>query len=223
MDADPSLVPAEARHLLARYLFTEEDVFKSVATLSGGQRSRLALARLSRQQANFLVLDEPTNHLDVESQEVLEDVLADFPGTVLLASHDRYLIDALATQVWAVNDRRLTAYEGNYTAYLAARQTETEAPASPDSTTDAKQHRERSREERRKRKEEEKRQSQADAVEQQIHALEHQLIDLSAALTVASRVQRLGEVQALGERYAQTEQELHRLIENWAVLAEAPV
>lgn len=222
MDADPSLVPAEARHLLARYLFTEEDVFKSVATLSGGQRSRLALARLSRQQANFLVLDEPTNHLDVESQEVLEDVLSDFPGTVLLVSHDRYLIDALATQVWAVNDLRLTAYEGNYTAYLAARQTEAEVSASPDATTDAQQHRERSREERRKRKEEEKRQSQADAVEQQIHALEHQLTDLSAALTVASRVQRLDEVQSLGERYAQTEQELHRLIENWAILAEAP-
>ncbi len=221
MDADPSLAPAEARHLLARYLFTDEDVFKTVSTLSGGQRSRLALARLSRQQANFLVLDEPTNHLDVESQEVLEDVLSDFPGTVLLVSHDRYLIDALATQVWAIDDRYLRAYEGNYTAYLAARQAEAEAVTATAAPTDAQQHRERSREERRKRKEEEKRQSQADAVEQQIHTLERQLTAIGEALAAASRAQRLDDVQALGERYAHTEQELHRLIENWAVLAEA--
>lgn len=220
MDADRHLLPAEARHILARYLFTDEDVFKTVDTLSGGQRSRLALARLSRQQANFLVLDEPTNHLDIESQEVLEAMLAEFNGTVLLVSHDRYLIDTLATQVWAVQNGRMRAFEGNYSAYLATRAAEA-AQESVQATnrTETQHQRERSREERRKRREEEKRQAETAAVEFQIESLERQLAEVSEALTVASNAQRLGDVQALGERYVQVEQTLHQLLESWAEMA----
>ena len=220
MDADPRLLPAETRHIMARFLFIGDDVFKTVATLSGGQRSRLALARLTRQGANFLVLDEPTNHLDIESQEVLEDMLADFNGTVLLVSHDRYLIDAVATQVWAVHDGFLAAYEGNYGAYLAARET---APAQAQVETapisDAQQHRERSREDRRRRKEEERRQAEVVAVESDIRGLERRLTELSLALEAASTAQRLGEVQRLGEQYAQIEKTLHQRLETWAELA----
>ncbi len=220
-DADPRLLPAEARHILARYLFTDDDVFKTVDTLSGGQRSRLALARLSRQQANFLVLDEPTNHLDIESQEVLEAMLAEFNGTVLLVSHDRYLIDALATQVWAIQGGRMRGYEGNYSAYLAARAAEAAAlQSAPEaSRTESQQQRERSREDRRKRREEEKRQAEAAAVESEIETLENQMADISDALALASQAQRLDEVQALGERYVQIEQKLHQLLESWAEMA----
>jgi ATP-binding cassette subfamily F protein 3 len=113
-----------ARNYLAQFLFSGDDVFRPINTLSGGQRSRVALARLTLQGANFLLLDEPTNHLDIASQEILENVLRRFPGTVLLVSHDRYLVQALATHIWRVDGDELRAYEGNYTDYLRLREAE---------------------------------------------------------------------------------------------------
>lgn len=106
-----------ARTFLARFLFTGDDVFKPIGALSGGERSRVALAKLTLQGSNFLVLDEPTNHLDLQSRQFLEEVLGEFEGTLLFVSHDRYFIDSLATRVWAIEDGILTPYFGNYTEY----------------------------------------------------------------------------------------------------------
>ena len=106
-----------ARSFLARFLFTGDDVFKLVGTLSGGERSRVALAKLTLQGSNFLVLDEPTNHLDLQSRQFLEEILAEFEGTLLFVSHDRYFIDSLATKVWVIEDGALIPYLGNYTDY----------------------------------------------------------------------------------------------------------
>ncbi|MDQ6604800.1 MAG: ABC-F family ATP-binding cassette domain-containing protein [Chloroflexota bacterium] len=111
-----------ARTLLGRFLFEEDDVFKQVSVLSGGERSRLALAVLTLQRANFLILDEPTNHLDIIAREALEDVLDEYDGTILFVSHDRAFVDALATQVWMIGiedgaedtPARLQPYLGNY-------------------------------------------------------------------------------------------------------------
>ena len=121
----PKWLPAETRDYLARFLFTGDDVFKEVNLLSGGERGRLALACLALQGANLLLLDEPTNHLDLPSQEILQTILSQFQGTILLVSHDRYLIDALATQVWEVlpEQRKLVVYEGSYSEYRASKQT----------------------------------------------------------------------------------------------------
>ncbi len=105
-----------ARGVLARFLFRGEEVFRSVGVLSGGERTRLALARLSVRHANLLVLDEPTNHLDLAAREALETVLGAYGGTIVFVSHDRYFIDKLATEVWLVADGALVAYEGNWTA-----------------------------------------------------------------------------------------------------------
>jgi len=222
IEADPKLSIGEARAYLARFLFTGDDVFKTIDVLSGGQRSRLALARLSRREVNFLVLDEPTNHLDIESQEVLEAMLRDFPGTVLLVSHDRYLIDAIATQVWVIepSEKRLYAYEGNYSAYLAEKERRLNAtPADGDrKKARSQEHRQRSREERRRRKEQEKRQQEAQAIEERIHARERELEEVTRALEEASLAQRVDEVQRLGERYHSLERELEELIESWASL-----
>ena len=102
------LLISQARDWLGRFLFSGEDVFRAVATLSGGERGRLALAKLALEGANLLLLDEPTNHLDIDSQDVLQAVLSQFDGTILLASHDRYLIDALATQVWQLKPGELS-------------------------------------------------------------------------------------------------------------------
>jgi len=124
----PNMRPGEIRDYLAKFLFTGEDVFKRVGMLSGGERGRLALACLELSNANLLLLDEPTNHLDLPSQEILQTVLSAFSGTILLVSHDRYLIDALATQIWEVDSDQalLRVFDGGYTAYRAARLAEQE-------------------------------------------------------------------------------------------------
>ena len=115
----PGLRPAEIRSYLARFLFSGDDVFKTVEKLSGGERGRLALGILALQGANLLLLDEPTNHLDLSSQEILQTMLSDFDGTILLVSHDRYLIDALATQIWEVkpDESKLFVFGGSYSEY----------------------------------------------------------------------------------------------------------
>jgi ATP-binding cassette subfamily F protein 3 len=113
----------EARSYLAPYLFRGEDVFKPISALSGGERARLALAILALDGANFLLLDEPTNHLDIPAREALQTVLENFSGTILLVSHDRYLIDRLATQVWDLYDNRLHIFQGPYREYILRRAT----------------------------------------------------------------------------------------------------
>jgi len=117
-----NMLEAEARSYLAKFLFTKDDVFKEVGVLSGGERGRLALACLALQGANLLLLDEPTNHLDLPSQEILQHILADFMGTVLLVSHDRYLVDAVATQVWEVlpEEKNLRTFKGTYSELKVA-------------------------------------------------------------------------------------------------------
>ena len=121
MRASSGLDEQAARDLLARFLFRGDEVNRSVGVLSGGERSRLALARLSAREANLLVLDEPTNHLDLAAREQLERVLADFGGTLLFVSHDRYFIDKLATELWLIDDGLVRRFEGNWSAYQRER------------------------------------------------------------------------------------------------------
>ncbi len=111
----------EARKHLAQFLFRKETVFKQISVLSGGERGRLALAMLALEGANFLLLDEPTNHLDIPAQEVLQEVLEHFEGTILLVSHDRYLVDRLATQIWNLEDGHLQVFDGDYQQFLEER------------------------------------------------------------------------------------------------------
>jgi ATP-binding cassette subfamily F protein 3 len=111
----------EARGYLGRFLFSGDDAFKTVSVLSGGEKSRVALARLILDEPNVLVLDEPTNHLDITSRDALESVLAEFGGTLLFVSHDRYLIDTLVEQLWVAADGRLVRYAGTYSDLAAGR------------------------------------------------------------------------------------------------------
>ena len=110
-----------ARGFLSRFLFSGDDVFKPIGTLSGGERSRVALAKLTLQGSNFLVLDEPTNHLDLQSRQFLEEILDEFEGTLLFVSHDRYFVDSLASKVWVIENGVLIPYQGNYTEYRTRR------------------------------------------------------------------------------------------------------
>lgn len=109
-----------ARTYLGRFLFSGDDVYKQIDSLSGGERSRLALAVLLLERANFLILDEPTNHLDIQARETLETMLTEFDGTILFVSHDRYFMDRIATGLWIVEDGTIKTELGNYTDYQRA-------------------------------------------------------------------------------------------------------
>ena len=212
---------AQARNFLGQFLFRGDDVFRTIGTLSGGQRSRVALARMTLQGANLLLLDEPTNHLDLDTQEILEQVLGQFPGTILLVTHDRWLVQALATQVWRVDGDEMRVYKGNYAEYQALRAAETDASVkdkAPDADAGVDNDRERAREERRQRKAAEKRMEVANAIEARIHQIERKLGDISADLERASMAGDVGKVQRLGVAYQQLEDELHREMTEWAAL-----
>ncbi len=118
MQRHKEMHPGEARSYLAQYLFRGEEVFTPVNVLSGGERARLALAILGLEGANFLLLDEPTNHLDIPAREALQEVLANFQGTILLVSHDRYLVDQLATQIWDIRRAKLEIFQGAYREFV---------------------------------------------------------------------------------------------------------
>jgi len=224
LEKAPRMEIGEARGLLGRFLFSGDDVYKRIEVLSGGQRSRIALARLTLQGANLLVLDEPTNHLDITSQEVLEDMLVGFPGTVLLVTHDRYLVDAVATQVWMIDDGDLRAYSGNYTAYLAVQAAEAAAAAAAASSGAApamavQLQRQRAKEERRQRKQLEARAAEADRLAELVDGMEQRLASLAAELEQASVAQDTRRVEDLGREYQAVDDRLHQLMEEWAELA----
>jgi ATPase subunit of ABC transporter with duplicated ATPase domains len=111
-----------ARNRLGAFLFQGEDVFKPVSALSGGEQSRLRLCMLMDEEINFLILDEPTNHLDIASREWIENAVAEFPGTLLFVSHDRYFIDQFANRIWELEDGRISDFKGNYRQFRAMKQ-----------------------------------------------------------------------------------------------------
>lgn len=119
-EAPMDMVP-EIRNLLGAFLFSGDDVEKKVRVLSGGEKSRLGLARMMLRPCNLLLLDEPTNHLDINSREALLNALEDFTGTIIIVSHDRFFLDSLATKILAIENGRAVVYEGNYSQYLWAK------------------------------------------------------------------------------------------------------
>jgi len=205
----PKMKISQARDWLARFLFVGDMVDKPIEILSGGERGRVALAKLALEGANLLLLDEPTNHLDIPSQEILEEALNGFPGTILLVSHDRYLINALATQVWAITRqaRTLEVFAGGYETYLESQRKKPEA-----------------------RKAVSKRVSRKDrtakgsgsgvrlnVVEERIEALERALAQVTRQLEEAGN--DLEQLHLLGDRYTELEADLERQIAIWERLA----
>ena len=117
-DDHPAMTNTEIRNTLASFLFTGDDVFKPIPTLSGGERGRLSLVKLMLSEANFLLLDEPTNHLDITSKEILEDAINGYEGTVFYVSHDRYFVNKTATRILNLTHETVISYDGNYESYL---------------------------------------------------------------------------------------------------------
>ena len=215
-----------ARSYLARFLFSGDDVFKRIGQLSGGERSRVALAKLTMENANFLLLDEPTNHLDILSQEVLEEVLSEYPGTILFVSHDRYLIDALATHVWAIEEGRLRAYEGNYSDYLeekalqAQRAVEVRQRAQLRRAAKAKrEQKEASPATRYEARRNKAREERLLALEEEISTLEKKLATLNEEMAAAGQRGDGQRVWELSRDYQATEEDLARIFAEWEKMA----
>ena len=227
----------QARDYLAKFLFTGDDVFKKVSVLSGGERGRLALAKLAMEGANFLLLDEPTNHLDIPSQEILEAVLSDFEGTILLISHDRYLIDALATQVWSLEEGKLEVFRGNYHEYVEMKERgeseegwETKEIGESNGTGNRgkklevgsakvnKDERVKEKKAARPSAEERKRAQRVQEIEMMIESLEKRLAEIGTE--IESSGGEATKVRELSEEYANVEKELSRKIEMWEKMLE---
>ncbi|MGI8588519.1 MAG: ribosomal protection-like ABC-F family protein [Chloroflexia bacterium] len=230
-----------ARNLLGRFLFSGDDVYKRVGDLSGGERSRVALAKLTLLDANFLMLDEPTNHLDLGAREALEEVLGDYRGTLLFVSHDRAFIDSVATQTWVLEGGRIEAFEGNYSDYLeemARRRRDAlgideAAPlpalgkavlnGKPKPAADPAKV----RLEQRKREDAERAAKRAKAaaarilqeVEASIAAIESRLNLLGAELDAASAASDIALVTDLGIEYQQLSEQLEAKYGEWETLA----
>jgi len=134
----PRATNTELRNILGCFLFSEDDVFKRIGVLSGGERNRYALARMLMMPGNFLLLDEPTNHLDMRAKDVLLTALQEFTGTVVFVSHDRYFIDKLATRIFEVADGGVTVFPGNYEDYLWRKNGGSTAAAAPEPVPAAK-------------------------------------------------------------------------------------
>ena len=230
----PRGVNVRARDLLGRFLFSGDDVHKPVSVLSGGERTRLALARLLVQPFNLLCLDEPTNHLDIQSRDALEEALAAYEGALVLITHDRHLIRSVATRILEVNAGRVRSYEGDYELYLYRKEREdrgpTEPPPARDATTRtpsaARQRRQGSARERLRLKEcrdalrRVERELEAETAE--LRGLEELLgkpeLHAGGGEEVVNAVRRHGEVR---ERIATLESEWERTAEELSVLESA--
>ncbi|MBX3071892.1 MAG: ABC-F family ATP-binding cassette domain-containing protein [Thermomicrobiales bacterium] len=219
LEAQP-LGEESARNYLGRFLFSGDDVYKPVAALSGGERSRLALALLLLRKANVLVLDEPTNHLDVMSRESLESMLAGFDGTILFVSHDRYFADRIANRIWLVENGKLTQHLGNYSDFLRGRQTgQAPQPVKAPEPEPAKPVRAVSNDAVRPVGDGQRRKS-IEKVEREISKLESRLNRLADDLAIAEVDQNYEAMARLNDDHELAEAALNEAYELWESLQE---
>ena len=205
---------SEERDYLARFLFTGEDVFNDVRALSGGERTRLSVARLLVSNPNFLVLDEPATHLDIPSREALEGALADFPGTLLIVSHDRHLISLLAQQLLIVEDGVARLFTGTFEDWAARSGLTPSAPAVKEEKPPARR---RFGTPRKRPKGAPKQEKRGQAIDQEklIAGLETHLAEVESELQAASERRDVTRVAALGREYEQLRSDLERAWDEW--------
>ncbi len=222
-DTYPTLTNTEIRNVLAAFLFTNDDVFKKIGDLSGGERGRVSLAKLMLSESNFLILDEPTNHLDIESKEILEDALNQYTGTILYVSHDRYFINKTATRILDLANQTLINYLGNYDYYLEKKDTigNKIAPiteAKPiENASNSKAGWLAQKEEQAKIR---KRQNDLAKTEAEIHKLETRDKEIDNLLVLEEIYTNPPELMKLNKEKQALKKELEILYEKWEELAE---
>ncbi|MCM3569904.1 ABC-F family ATP-binding cassette domain-containing protein [Neobacillus mesonae] len=216
----------EIRTVLGNFLFSGDDVLKVVSSLSGGEKARLALAKLMMEKANLLILDEPTNHLDLDSKEVLENALIDYPGTLLFVSHDRYFINRIATKVVELSQEGSTEFLGDYDYYVEKKLEQEELAALEQACSANKTAASESSEkvnyqqDKENKKLERKRQRKLEEIEQQIEQLEEQIQEFDQLLCDPEVFQDHEKVMDINQENEKAKAELEKLMDEWAELAE---
>ncbi|ACJ32591.1 ABC-F family ATP-binding cassette domain-containing protein [Anoxybacillus flavithermus] len=219
-DEDRLRTEKEIRTILGNFLFSGDDVLKPVQTLSGGEKARLALAKLMMKKANVLVLDEPTNHLDLDSKEVLEQALIEYPGTIIFVSHDRYFINKIATKIYELSTDGLVEYLGDYDYYVAkkaellelgqiSQKTKTGESLSPKRSYE--EEKERKKLERQRQRKIEQLETEMEQIEQQIATYEQQLYDPSCYNDYEKARDTQGKIDELKQKFDE-------LFEQWEIL-----
>ena len=211
----------DVRSILGQFLFSGDDVFKSVSALSGGEKARLALAKLMLQEANFLILDEPTNHLDLESKEMLESALIDYDGTILFVSHDRYFINRLATKVVELASTGVTEYIGNYDYYIEKTAEQTAiAEYTEQQTENSEKDKNKSKrdEEKQLQRLQRQRARRIEEIEKTIDELEQEIEMHEMKLTEPDLYENFEKATELNELITQQKAKLEELLNEWELL-----
>ncbi|ANB59594.1 ABC-F family ATP-binding cassette domain-containing protein [Anoxybacteroides amylolyticum] len=220
-DEYPLKSEKEIRTVLGNFLFSGDDVLKPVSALSGGEKARLALAKLMMQNANFLILDEPTNHLDLDSKEVLENALIHYPGTILFVSHDRYFINRIATKVYELTKDGITEYLGDYDYYIAKKaemlelgRLALEEKQSQKNSTDKQTY----EQEKEAKKLERQRKRRIEEIETEIAQLEESIANIEQQLCEPSVYEDFQKAQQLTKENEEMKEKLETLLAEWEVL-----
>jgi len=222
-DAYPNLTNTQIRNTLAAFLFTNDDVFKRVDSLSGGEKGRLCLAKLMLSECNFLILDEPTNHLDIESKEILESALNNYEGTCFYISHDRYFVNKTAHRILELSDNTFCEYLGNYDYYLEkkeAKQTANiankESSSKAELTESAKDYKAMKEIQAAKRKKE----NEIKKLEDKISDYENQISELYTIMSLPENATNSARLHELSDKQATLMEELDAMYEKWEELQE---
>ncbi|MFV2049051.1 ATP-binding cassette domain-containing protein [Metabacillus litoralis] len=226
-DEYPQMTEKEIRTILGNFLFSGDDVLKPVSALSGGEKARVALSKLMLQKANFLILDEPTNHLDLDSKQILENALIDFPGTILFVSHDRYFINRIATKVYELSSTHLTEYLGDYDYYLTKKEEQLEHERLEQEGNDSPIQKKSGQEpegklsyqqEKELKKLERQKQRRIEEIENEISELEEKVEGNEALLCDPDVYQDHEKVQKINEENEQIHSKLEGLMAEWEQL-----
>lgn len=222
-DDFPKLTNTEIRNLLAAFLFTGDDVFKKISSLSGGERGRVSLAKLMLSEANFLILDEPTNHLDILSKEILEEALRNYTGTVLYVSHDRYFINRTATRILELTNQSMVNYIGNYDYYMEKREELTRIYAPKEAEEQAEEAVSATKLDWKQQKEEQarqrKRENELKKTEEAIERLESRDKEIDCEMEKPEIAVNVAECVRLANEKSEIAEKLEKLYEKWEELA----
>ena len=225
-DTYPKMTETEIRNTLAAFLFTGDDVFKLIGTLSGGEKGRLSLAKLMLSEANLLILDEPTNHLDITSREILEDAINHYTGTVLYVSHDRYFIDRTAVRILELSGCNFTSYEGDYTYYMyksAELRSDQNSSGNATASTDTAPSSAGAADYQAQKKaaaEKRKRENDLKKCEEEIERLEKENSDLEDRMSDPAIAVNSVKLQELSNQIEANNDKLSELMELWETLSE---
>ena len=218
-DAYPFLTETKVRNTLAAFMFTEDDVFKRISDLSGGERGRVSLAKLMLSKSNLLILDEPTNHLDMDSKQMLEEALNEYDGTLLYVSHDRYFVNKTANSILELSDGGLTKYLGNYDDYISKK--EQLMNESSSNTADIENETAVSaakldfKEQKRIEAEKRKLQNRISKIEEQIEALENEKSKIDEEFLVPENMTNSAKLNELTAKQKEIDEKLEKLYEEW--------